>query len=151
MYKSRKGRKKSGASAAELAGAMVIIMPIVAIAAWVAVEATEAYMINSALHQAALIAARRVAIAYGTNPTGTKANPGQYFNNLQIGNMVRSPAQFSIPSGTAGWNESANPPTVTVVCTYTSGQNGCPVFPSPDPLKLGNSFQLQARGTFRLE
>lgn len=139
-------RTQRGGSIAELAAAMVLLMPLIVITAFVVVEATEAYMINSALHQAALIAARKIAMAYGQNPTATKTNPSPYLN-ITIGSMVKSPNQFAVD-----WSkEFANPPQVNVICTYTSGVNGCPRFPSPDPLNLGSAFQLQSRASARLE
>lgn len=141
-------RSKKGDLVAELASAMVILVPIVAIFGYVAVEAQQAFTIYNALNQSAYIAARQLAIAYMQNPKNTMAYPSSIIN-VQYLNLVNNTSQFSIPAN--GWKTSSNPPTVTVVCTYQSGLHGNPQFPNPDLLNLGPLFVLQSQATCRLE
>jgi hypothetical protein len=141
--------KQDGYLTAELAAAICLFLPIVATICWVIFEASRACEILCVLNQTSATAARRLAIAYGQNPSGTIANPSTVFNQVTFGNIVNSSSQFSIPNG--GWQTTSNPPTVTVVCTYQSGQHGCPQFPAPDPLNLSSTFTLTGQATCKLE
>lgn len=144
-YKYKRNRR-AGASIAEFAAAMVLIIPMIAAVALAIIETSEAFMIHGALHQSALTAARKLAIAYGQNRAGTIANPGAVFSTVRYLNIVNHNSQYA-----ANFSIASVPPQVTVVCTYHSGQHGCPQFPHPDPLKLGNAFVLQSQATCRLE
>jgi hypothetical protein len=124
---------------------------MIIITGFVAVELAQAYMIHCALTQCAYRAARALAIAYGNDPVNAQSSTQTTFNNMpSFLNMVNSGQQYSVPSS-GGWNLTSNPPTVTVVCTYQSGQHGLPPFPYPDPLNIGSRFVLQAQSTIRLE
>lgn len=151
IKRMQKTRMRLGVAITEVAAAMVLIMPLLVVTAFVVVEASQAFTINETLHQCALVAARNLAILYGHNPSLAQSTAGQQqvFQHIKVGNIVNSSQQFSIPNG--GWKITSNPPTVTVTCTYQSGQHGCPKFPSPDPLKLGDTFVLQAQASYRLE
>ena len=141
--------RRSAYIAVEFVAAMCFLLPIVAVVGWAVYEASQAYQIYCMLNQCASWGARKLAIAYGQNPTGTMANPSPYFNNITYGNIVNNSQQFSIPAG--GWQPAGIPPTVTVNCTYQSDQHGCPHFPAPDPLNLGSNFTLVGQATYRLE
>ncbi|MDX2108440.1 MAG: hypothetical protein SFY67_18750 [Candidatus Melainabacteria bacterium] len=146
-----KMRMQSGVAIAEFGAALVILIPVVLTSALAAIVAFQAYMIHSALNQSATLAARRLAISYCLNPEYTMANTKAIFKNITNMQIVKSEDQFEVPTGNAGWNLDATPPTVTVVVTFKSGQYGCAAFPNPDPLKMGNSFKLTARATASLE
>lgn len=144
------GRKNTGVAIAETAASMSLLIPLIVMIAFVAVETTEAYMIQSALSQAARRAARNLAIAYGQDPTIAASRSEQdavVFQNIRIPNFVNSNAQFDDPQ----WNTSLQPYTTTVTVHYLSGQYGLPVFPQPDPLNLGNNLVITATSTYRLE
>ncbi|HEY9785063.1 MAG TPA: hypothetical protein V6D17_06650 [Candidatus Obscuribacterales bacterium] len=143
--------RRNGAAIAELAAAFALLIPLVALTAWAVVEASQAYMIHGALHQCALTAARKLAIAYGYDRAAAMSNPNATFSTVRFGGIVNDNSQFTIPDGTAGWNTTAEPPTVTVVCQFHPGQHGLQELPNPDPLHLGNTFVLQAQATCRLE
>lgn len=149
-FQRKRSRLRHGGSIAELAASLTILLPIIIVGAFVAIESAQVFMINAALNQSASWAARQVAIAYGSNPTATKANPTSIFRNIKFMNIVVSPQQFQIPSQ-GGWNESSQPPSVTVVVSFKSGTYGCPTFPNPDPLGLGSNLTISARATCRLE
>ena len=147
----RRQRRRQGATIAELAASMVILLPLIIVAGFVAMEAAQIYMIKNALSHCASLASRRLAIQYGMDPTGTMANPDNVFSKITFLGVVNDKQQFQIPSGTSGWNPNANPPSVTVVVTFKGGQYGCPDFPSPDPLNLGKNISFSATSTARLE
>lgn len=146
----RRHHSPTGVSIAELAASLLILLPIVISTAFVAIESAQAFMINAALNHCASLAARQLAIAYGSNPSSTKANPNCVFDNIRFMNIVVSSQQFEVPSQ-GGWNESGKPPSVTVLVTFRSGTYGCPSFPDPDLLGLGSNFTMTARATCRLE
>lgn len=138
-----------GSAVAELAAAIVLVLPITVTVIYVAIESAQAYTISTALAVSAERAARQVAIAYGHNRASAMADQSSIFNSVRFLNIVNSSEQFSIPAG--GWSTATNPPTVTVVVTFQSGQHGSPPFPNPDPLNLGSAFVLSSRATCRLE
>lgn len=143
--------RRAKGSLSEFGAAIALVLPIGIICLFLACEVAELYMINSALNCAAAQAARSLAIGYGQDPSGAVANPSQYFAKVKFLNLVQNTAQFSIPSGAAGWNTTANPPTVTVQVTFCSGKNGCPVLPNPDPLMLSSNLQMTTSATSWLE
>jgi Flp pilus assembly protein TadG len=141
--------RKRGGTIAETAASLVLLLPLLIMILFVGLEASRAYMIKESLAQASRQAARDLAVIYGRD--GTIANNStmeaiQVYDNIRINGAITSSRQFS-----SQWNTSAAPPTVTVTVQYTSGQNGLPTFPNPDPLKLGGNFQLNASSTYRLE
>ena len=149
MLKSKQRRSK-GAVLAEFAAVMALMFPVLMLILFVVLEMAQAYLIKDALSQAARQAARDLAIVYGQDPTiqFSRANQDStVFSKIQIPNVVNSAVQFSNPV----WNSAASPPTVSVSVSYTSGKNGLPVFPNPDPLSLGSSFSLSGSSTYRLE
>lgn len=141
--------RAAGYAIAEFGAALVIIIPIVLSMGYVAVEAGIAITIYNALSASAGKAARKLAIAYGQDPGSTMTTPQAVFEQVTYLNFVTSASQFSIPEN--GWNTTANPPTITVTCTYIGGQEGRPPFPNPDILNLENQFRIQAQATCRLE
>lgn len=130
---------------------MAIVIPVTLIAGFVAFQVSQVFMIKVSLDYAAQTAARRLAIAYGQDPTMAMAFPEQIFENVKFLGIVKSADQFSIPAGSAGWNVSANPPTVTVVAVFQGGKYGLEKFPNPDPLNLGSNFSMTSKCVCRLE
>jgi hypothetical protein len=141
--------RTAGYAIAEFGAALVIIIPIVLALGYVAVEAGIAITIYNALSASAGKAARKLAIAYGQDPSKATSTPQTVFGQVTYLNFVTSATQFSIPED--GWNTNANPPTVTVKCTYVGGEEGRPPFPNPDILNLESQFRIQAQATCRLE
>lgn len=150
LRQGRRGRLQTG-RIAELGAALILVLPIAITFLFVAVECTQIYLINSALNHAAAQAARKLAIGYGNDPAGTMANPSTVFSQIKFLNIVQSSSQFSVPTGTGGWNTSAFPPTVTVQVSFVSGKNGCPNLPNPDPLMLSSTLTMTATATSTLE
>lgn len=144
-------RSQKGTQSAELAAVLAIFFPIVVLCAVAASEASQVYEIINVLNQTASSAARRLAIAYMANPASTMANPNSILSQITCLNIVQSPQQFSSPTSNTGWNMSSYPPTVTVVVSFKSGQYGCPVFPNPDPLQIGNNLTLTATASAPLQ
>ena len=140
-----------GSAIVEFGAALTLLLPFIIAIAFAAVEASQTFLIHSGLRQAAYTAARQLAIKYGSDPAGTMADPTMVFGNVKFLNIVNSAQQFSVPAGSAGWNTTAYPPTVTVLCTYQSGQHGLAVFPNPDPLNIGSSIIIKSTATCRLE
>jgi hypothetical protein len=149
MISCNRRSRVAGYAIAEFGAAIVILIPVLLILGYAAVQASIAVTIYNALSASAARAARTIAIAYAKDPAATIAEPDNAFRQVTYLNLVTSASQFSIP--TNGWNTTANPPTVTVRCTYIGGQEGRPSFPNPDILNLGKQFQIQAQATCRLE
>lgn len=147
----RRGRSSGGFAVAELAAALMLLLPLTIAVCFVAAEAMQFCMIKSVLNHGAAVAARRLAIAYGTNAAAAIANPEDSFSNCRVANIIVDNRQFSIPPGTAGWNLYSKPPTVTVEVTFASGQYGLPTFPNPDPLRLGRNFSMTSSAKANLE
>lgn len=143
--------RKAGASIAEFAAAMILLLPVIITVCFVAAEAAQVYMIKSGLNYCATVAARRLSIAYGLNPTGTVGNEDAVFDTVRHTGIVISSQQFDVPPGSAGWNTAGQPPTVSVEVRFQGGQYGLPAFPNPDPLGLGQGMVLQSVATARLE
>ena len=143
-------RNGKGASIAETAASMVLLLPILIAILFVVLESAQAYMIKEGLSQGAREAARNLAVQYGVNPaigTSRAMQDTMVFDGIRIHDIINASAQFDDPT----FDSSGTPPIVTVTIHYTSGQNGLSVFPNPDPLHLGSSFQLSATSTYRLE
>jgi hypothetical protein len=145
-------RRNNGNLIAELAVSLSILLPLYVSILYVAFEVNQACAIYNGLSASSQQAARNLAIAYNSNSVTALTTIGQNaaFDQVRFANIVNSSSQFSIPTGTSGWNLTAQPATVTVQCTYQSGQHGLGVFPYPDPLNLGSSFILTAQSTCRL-
>lgn len=150
--RSKVFRQSKGHLIAELAVSLSILLPLYVTILYVSFEVNQAFAIYNGLSESARQAARQLAIAYNSNPTSAQSDNGQkaVFDQVRFTNIVNSSSQFSVPSGTSGWNTTATPGSVTVVCTYQSGNHGLEVFPNPDPLHLGSSFTLTAQSTCRL-
>lgn len=148
--RTRPSRKTRG-SLSEAAASIAIVLPIGIIAVFISWQVSQVYMIKTTLGLAAQTAARALAINYGRDPVMTKAFPEQTFAKIKHVGIVKDPAQFSIPNGTSGWDENANPPTVTVQVEFQGGRYGLPPFPNPDPLGLGSDFKITGVGKCRLE
>lgn len=132
---------------------LATLTPVLLAATLVVIEASKVYSIGTSMMNGANLAAASLANYYHTNPavvTDTYAQQ-QVFNNIRISQMIASNRQFSIPPG--GWNLTANPPRVTVVCTYLPGQGtpALPAFPTVDPLKLGSKFTISESATYALK
>lgn len=136
---------------AETISALSIIAPIMLMMIYAVVEASQAYLIASAMNNGAALAARALADYYQTNPEVVYTNSEQQaiFSNIRINGKIADNSQFTIPAG--GWNLSSNPPTVTVVCSYLPGKGSpsLPPYPALDPLKLG-SFIVSSSATYSL-
>lgn len=144
------GRHRSrGTSIAETAAAMVLLLPLLICIMFVVLEASKAYMIKESLSQGARQAARDLSVTYG-NDASIANNPVmedvRVYSNIRMTGVIASSNQFQ-----STWDTASSPPTVTTTVQYTSGRNGLPVFPNPDPLHLGRMFQLSATSTYRLE
>lgn len=129
---------------------MVLLIPLIFTVLFIVLEASKAYMIKESLAQGARQAARDLAVAYGQNPSienNRSLQDTMVFDNIKLAGAINASEQFDDPE----WNTGAAPPTVTVTVHFTSGQNGLPRFPDPDPLKLGSNFHLDATSTYRLE
>ncbi len=129
---------------------MVLLIPLVFLVLFVALEASKAYFIKESLAQGARQAARDLAVAYGQN-SQIEYNPSMQdsmvFDNIRLAGVIASSEQFDAPV----FNSGGSPPTVTVTVHYRGGQYGLPTFPNPDPLNLGSNFALDATSTYRLE
>lgn len=143
-------RKTSGATIAESAASLVILLPLAIIIILVVLEASYAYLIRTSLTQAAREASRDLAIAYGQDPsiaTSRSLQDAQVFSNIRIAKIVAANQQFDNPV----FDTTGTPPTVSVTVRYLSNQYGLPPFPNPDPLNLGSSFVITATSSYRLE
>lgn len=147
----RKTRRSQGSAISEFGAAMAFVIPITLIAGFVAFQVSQSYMIKVTLDFAAQTAARKLAIAYGKDPDMTMAFPDTTFEDIKFAGIVKSAEQFSIPAGTAGWNTTANPPTVTVDVVFQGGKYGLEKFPNPDPLNISSTFKITSRCVCRLE
>jgi|AGTN01.1.fsa_nt_gi hypothetical protein len=149
--RGKQPRNCSGFAIAELGAALMLLLPLTIAICFVAAEVMEVCMIKSVLNHGAAVAARRLAIAYGTNPAAAIANPEESFSNLKVANVIVDERQFNVPPGTAGWNLYSNPPTVTVEVTFRGGMYGLPAFPNPDLLCLGTNFSVTSTATANLQ
>ncbi len=145
-----KRKNQHGVAITEAAAALTILLPLIFVIIFAALEAGYAYTLKSSLSEAARQAARDLAIAYGQNPTiaGDRTQENSLvFDSIRIRNVLNDSSQFDDPV----WNTSGDPTTVQVTVRYLGGQFGLPTFPNPDPLHLGSHFQVTATSTYRLE
>ena len=148
----RMQRNQRGYVLAESAAALTILLPIVFVAAFVAIEVCQVFLILGGLNQSAYWAARQIAINYGNNPTAAQQATGSLgyngvYSNVTFANIVNSSQQFQAPA----FNIATSPGSVTVTCQFQSGQHNLPTFPYPDPLHLGSKFLLSSTATVDLE
>ena len=139
-----------GVSIVEAAASLALLFPLVMLIVFVVLEASYAYLIRTSLSQAAQQAARELSVVYGQDPTistDRSQQDSQVFNTIRITNIINNSQQFDNPL----FDTTGNPPTVSVTVRYLSNQYGLPAFPSPDPLQLGNKYQITATSTYRLE
>jgi Flp pilus assembly protein TadG len=142
-------RRSRGSTISETAASMVLLIPLLIMILFVGLEASKAYMIKEVLSQASRQAARDLAVIYGqdrTIATNDFMQAARVYSNIRHNAIVVSDNQF-----TSVWDTNGSPATVTVTVRYTSGQNGLPTFPNPDPLRLSRNFQLSGTSTYRLE
>jgi len=140
----------TGASIAEAAAALSLLLPLMILIIYVILESSYAYMIKNSLSEAVRQAGRDLSLAYGEDPNimyDRAMQDIEVFDKIRITNMVNDSAQFSDPV----WDTSNSPPTVRVTCTYLSSQYNLPTFPNPDPLRLGSNYSITATSTYRLE
>lgn len=150
MRKRRIINRGRGAAIAESAAALALLLPVLIMIMFVIMEVSYAYLIKNCMAEGAREAARHLAIAYGQDRTvasdRTKQNT-RSFDRVRITSMIASSTQFDSPV----FQSTADPPVVSVTVRYTSGQNGLPTFPNPDPLNLGSNFQISHTATYRLQ
>jgi Flp pilus assembly protein TadG len=137
----RRLRNQRGVSLAEAASALAVAVPALVMLAFVIIEAAQAYLIARDLQIGASLAAR----ALGKQGSNTSASQqSQILSNVTVGNHVVDPSQFY----NVQWNNTANPPTVTVYVQYKSTGKQPPTL--PDPLKLGSAFVIKSQATYRV-
>lgn len=139
-----------GAAIVESAAALAMLLPVLIMIMFAILEVSYAYLIKNCMAEGAREAARNLAIAYGQDHTVANDRTKQEsrsFDKVRISSMIASSAQFDNPV----FQATADPPVVTVTVRYTSGLNGLPTFPHPDPLNLGSTFQISHTATYRLQ
>lgn len=143
-------RNKSGVAIVEGAASLAVMLPIMFLCIYVALEVSYLYVLKSTLAEGAREAARDLAIAYGRDPEVANSRSAQntaVFDRVRINNVINNSLQFDDPV----FNPTSEPPTVTVTVRYTPDQYGLPPFPNPDPLRLSGSFHLHGTSTYRLQ
>lgn len=145
-------RRNSSGMLAEAVSSLALLLPVMLIIVFVAIQGSNAYVIARHMNQGAMIAARSLAEEYLVNNdivTDTAAQQA-IFSEIRLKDMISSNSQFSIPSG--GWQTATDPKTVTVVCTYIPGAGSPPnpPFPNPDILGLGANFKVSMEATYRI-
>lgn len=151
MNRSRKNRNRSG-MLAEAVSSLALLLPVMLIIVFVAIQGSNAYVIARHMNQGAMIAARSLAEEYLVNndiATDTAAQDA-IFSEIRLKDMISDNSQFTIPNG--GWQTASDPKTVTVVCTYLPGVGNPanPPFPNPDILGLGGNFKISMAATYRI-
>jgi hypothetical protein len=170
-------RAGRGQMIAEGTAAIVLILPILILTVFVAIEISKAWCIQQALEHACREATKMLAEEYGregslNTTTGVAVVPPivttrslqntDVFTPLVtppvgIKNIVVSVNQFTNPVwvipgvGIPTPVAQGTPASVTVQCIYAGGTNGLPKFPDWDPLKLGATFKLAGSSTYYLE
>lgn len=137
-----------GTSLVEAVAGIVLGLPIVIAILFTIVEICSYFSIQSNLDAATRKATRDMSARWGQDPSvATDAAKQQnVYSDCLIPGYVNDVAQFSNPVF-----EGANPPTVTIVGTYASGQYGLAPFPHPNPIGLGAGFIVRSEATYRLE
>lgn len=137
---------------AEAVSALALLLPLIVLIIFVAIQGSNAYVIARHMNQGAQIAARSLAEEYLVNKDIENDTSAQQaiFSEIRLKDMISANSQFSIPAN--GWQTQNDPKTVTVVCTYIPGVGNPPnpSFPNPDILGLGSNFTISMSATYRL-
>ena len=145
--KKSNARKRKGAMLAEAAAAMAVLFPVLVTVIWVVIEASYAYVIDRSMNNAASEAAKDLAIAYQSDPTANSDSKWTSIcSAIRTPKFVADNSQFAITN----WSPNSSPPTCTVTCTYLSGQNGLPRFPTWDPLNAFSGKVIIGTATYKL-
>lgn len=142
-------RDKKGQLLAETAASMAVLLALGVLVLFVVTSMSFAYMVKADLAEAARVAARDLAIAYGKDPTVAASRAAQEaaaYDRIRIPNIIVSSDQFDDAIFATGSNDRS----VTVRLSYQGSRWGLPPFPTPDPLKIGR-FTLTAESVYRLE
>lgn len=144
-------RKKQlkGQSLAEFAGALVVLIPMLMVLAYLTYIVTNYFVIKTATDSAARIAARYLAINYNNPSINFKANftNTAAYNFIRIQGIIISNSQFtngSINSSTGQFqplnpNPSQGVFNVAVQVQYPGGSS-LPYWPNPNPSIMGISL-----------
>ncbi len=144
--------RRSGTTLVETAATMTLVIPLLFLVLFTAIEASQGYGIWQALQQGARESARRLATTYAVDPgiVSNTVDQAKYgFDPVRINQIINDSSQFSATFNSGSANTT--PASVTVTATYSAGQFGLPQFPQIDPLHLGRNHQLAASATYRLE
>lgn len=144
-------RNARGFGLSEAAATMALMLPVLIFVLMVIMEVSQACIISAQMTAGASMAAQALAVYYHNDPeVATTASEQQaIFTNIRIPSYINSNSQFQITN----WNLSGSVNTVTVTCTYLSGEGSPPLpnFPSFNPLKLGSLFTITSTATYRLQ
>lgn len=144
-----KSRICRGSAVIELAASLSIILPLIFLVLFAALETSTAYMIHTVLLAGAQQSARDLALAYPLDSSIAQNRASQDFivyDKVRTAGIINSSAQFD----DATFNTTANPPRVTVTVHYASGSYGLSKFPV-EILGLSDMFHLSATSVYRLE
>lgn len=131
----------------EFTAAMILVVPLLVICAYVVTEAVQAYQIHHCLKQASARAARSLAIAYATDSDAALRNWASIVSNIEYKGVVESYQQFSEVS----FKNKQNPPMVTVKVTFKSGEHGLRKFPEPDIFGVSRFFEMSAVSSCKID
>lgn len=148
--RKRQCRYADGNGIVETTAAFSLMIPLFLLILHVAGEIVQAYMIKAALSAAAARAARTMIVTYWQDPkvaSNRSLQDSAVYDKIRVNAVIASSQQF----GNAVFDLTATPPVVTVTATYAAGKYGLAVFPSPDPLKIGNNFVISSSETQALE
>jgi hypothetical protein len=148
MVKKPRGNS-IGSSLAELAAALVIVLPLLVLALFITIEASQAYLIKNGLNDATRQAARDLAKAYNQDiriSSDRSLQESTVLRKISVPGVLNSPAQFSVE-----FREGASPPNVIVTATYEGGKYGLPPYPTLNLLHLNNPTALACQSVYRLE
>ncbi|MBK7840930.1 MAG: pilus assembly protein [Candidatus Obscuribacter sp.] len=143
------GRRPSGGVLVEAVLSSCFFVPLIVFLIWGVLEVSFAYVIGVNMTEASQLAARALADEFTKNPRVAQSEQlqQQVFERIRIPNMVSCNEQFEIPAG--GWVTKTLPRSITVNCTYLpgAGNPALPLFPSPDPLKIGSKVSIRSSST----
>jgi hypothetical protein len=142
-------RSQRGTSIAELAAALVVVLPLFVLILYVTLEACHAYLIKNGLNEATREAARDLAKAYDQNVLITdnrSLQDSEVLSKILIPGVLNSTAQFTVQ-----FNDTATPPNVSVTAVYEGGKYGLPPYPTINPLHLNNPYKIACQSVYRLE
>jgi hypothetical protein len=142
-------RNSNGSSLAELAAALVVVLPLLIAVLFVTIEASQAYLIKNGLNDATRQAARDLAKAYNQDiriSADRSLQDSAVLSKISVPGILNSPAQFSVD-----FREGASPPNVVVTATYEGGKYGLAPYPTLNLLHLNNPTSLACQSVYRLE